>query len=136
MNEMVDKNTGEIKQAGIEYSKIGLILDDSIEYDVWQDIGDWLKNTEGAIQWYIGDWLNFGERRYGELYSQALDAGANPQTWMDYKWVSGKVKTSLRNEALNFNHHRVVAPLTEEEQIYWLDKADIKTCTRYSRVAR
>jgi hypothetical protein len=27
----------------------------------------------GAMLWYVGDWINFGEKEYGEKYSQALE---------------------------------------------------------------
>ena len=42
---------------------------------------------------------------------------------MDYAWVARKVGISLRNEILEFWHHRVVAPLTPAEQKDWLNKA-------------
>jgi N6-adenosine-specific RNA methylase IME4 len=83
-----------------------------------------LNQIEGAIQWWIGDWLNFGECKYGELYAQAIEAGANTGTWMNYKYVANRVKTSLRNEVLGYHHHVSVAPLEPEDQKYWLEKAE------------
>lgn len=33
-----------------------------------------MRYIEGAVQWWVGDWLNFGERKYGEKYAQGMDA--------------------------------------------------------------
>ena len=33
-----------------------------------------------TVQWWIGDALNFGEQRYGEMYTQAID-----ETGLDYQ---------------------------------------------------
>jgi len=43
---------------------------------VWEAYGKGLRRAEAAIHWIIGDWLNYGERAYGEMYAQALEATA------------------------------------------------------------
>ncbi len=59
--------------------------------------------------WAIGDWLNYGERRYGEMYAQAVDAtGYENGTLRDAKWVSGAYELSIRIYNLSFAHHRIV----------------------------
>jgi N6-adenosine-specific RNA methylase IME4 len=120
---IIDGATGELITAGMDFTKTSLTIDPETQYERWESIGEQLNQIEGAIQWWIGDWLNFGEHKYGELYAQAIDAGADPKTWMDYKWVSNAIETSFRNDVLSWSHHRAVAPLSPNEQKYWLDKA-------------
>ena len=105
-------------------SRTGLTLPENLEYNEWERIGDCLKLVEGSVQWWIGDWLNYGERKYGEIYAQAIEAtGLSYQTLADNKWVSGQIETSLRKENLSFNHHKEVASLPAEDQQKFLNKA-------------
>jgi len=121
--EIIDNKMGEIVMQDMKFTNTSLILDPKIKYEQWENIGGQLNQIEGAIQWWIGDWLNFGERRYGEMYAQAVDE-TQGRTWRDYKWVSSNVKMSIRIDNLSFNHHRIVAPLEPEKQSYWLDRAE------------
>jgi hypothetical protein len=42
---------------------------------------------EKGVKWWLGDWLNFGERKYGETYSQAIDTtGHSYQALANAKW--------------------------------------------------
>jgi len=87
--------------------------------------GDKLKRIEGAIHWWLGDWLNYGERAYGEKYSQALD-----ETEFSYKtlrtdsWVAHRIEVSRRRDNLSWSHHREVAPLDLPDQDRLLDQAE------------
>jgi hypothetical protein len=44
-------------------------------------------------------------------------------TLWDYAWVSRSVDPSVRNEDLSYHHHRLVAKLPQDEQVYWLNYA-------------
>ena len=50
----------------------GLNIVDSITFDLWVACGQHLWEIRQRIQWCIGDWLAFGERKFGETYAQAL----------------------------------------------------------------
>lgn len=90
----------------------------------WAAYGEKLAAVEGAIQWVVGDWLNYGEMAYGELSSQALTAGASAQTWMNCKWVASRFEISRRREGLSFGHHAAVAGLDRDEQDQILTAAE------------
>jgi hypothetical protein len=65
----------------------------------------------------IGDWLNYGERVWGETYAQAMsDTDMEYQRLADYKWVSTAVPISVRNEKLFWSHHRLVAPYADDPE--------------------
>jgi len=80
-------------------------------------MGETLIRIDSAIQWWIGDWLNAGERNYGEMYTQALDETEySYSTLRDYKWVATNIELSLRNDNVPFWVHRTIAPLLPEKQ--------------------
>ena len=90
----------------------------------WQECGVFIQEAEKSVQFWIGDWLNFGEKAWGKKYEEALEkTGLDYQTLRDYKWVASKVPLSSRNDKLSFHHHREVASLTPEKQTYLLNKA-------------
>ncbi len=111
-------------QLYVEYGERHLAFRDDTPYPVWAEVVKWLRKAEKSIQWWIGDALRFGERRYGETYAQALE-----ETDYEYgslanmAYVAGKVEVSRRRENLSFAHHQVVAPLPPEEQERWLAEA-------------
>jgi len=105
-------------------SRISLIIPNNLQYVEWENIGDYLKNIERSVQWWMGDWLNYGEHTYGEKYSQALYMGEYEyQTLANFKWVSSRVEFSVRTENLSWEHHKVVAPLIKKEQVFFLNIA-------------
>ena len=47
----------------------------------WIDDGKCLFRIEHATHWAIGDWMNAGERRFGQQASQALGWSKSPEWW-------------------------------------------------------
>lgn len=120
----------EIEQAGT-LAIPGAVTPTSLKLPADLALGEWLRcgkmlaRISAGVQWWIGDWLVYGEERsWGEKYSQALD-----ETSFDYGTlrnmasVSRKVGLSLRNDRLSWNHHRMVADLEPEAQKRWLARA-------------
>ena len=54
-----------------ELRKTGLDLPNGLSFAAWKSLGAKLGCLSGCIQWAIGDWLNYGERVYGEKYREA-----------------------------------------------------------------
>jgi len=115
-----------VKIPKCEISKNKLEFDPSLTFDEWIEAGRFLKQVEGSVQFWVGDWLNFGKRKYEHgKYEQALiDLGYEYGTLADFSYVSNSVESSLRNENLGFRHHKEVAPLPPGEQEQWLEKAE------------
>lgn len=112
-------------------SSVGLRLPENMTFDDWCDVGRTLRNWDRALPWCIGDWLNFGERKYGEKYSQVLDAtDYEYQTLANTKYVANRFEFSRRRENLSFAHHSEVAALAPAEQDAWLDKAESESWAR------
>jgi len=90
----------------------------------WQQCGLFIQEAEKSVQFWIGDWLNYGQKAWGKKYEEALEkTGLDYQTLRDYKWVASHVPLSLRHDKLSFHHHREVASLDTEKQVYLLEKA-------------
>jgi hypothetical protein len=94
-------------------------------------LDDWLRHGRslGAIGrgsgWWIGDWVRFGNSRYGERYTCASRiTGYDTQSLMNMAYVASRFDPSRRRESLSFSHHAELAALPFEEQERWLDRAE------------
>ncbi len=109
---------------GATLTRTGLTITGDMPYDRWEFLGQKLRAFEGSVMWWLGDWLNYGERNYGEAYSQAIAATDYAyQTVADAAWVANKCEVSRRRENLSWSHHREVAGLEPSTQDALLDKA-------------
>ncbi len=99
-----------------------------LTYEEWEECGRTLQQAAGAVQWWIGDWLNYGEREYGEKYAQAVEVGAmldrNVETVRAAQWVSERIPIVRRLTTLSWSHHQAVASLEPEEQGALLGEAE------------
>ena len=106
-------------------TSVGLRVEgnDEMPWDVWVEFGDHLKQIEGAVQFWIGDWLNYGEGMYGEKYAQAVDP-AQAKTWTNYAYVARSVDISRRREIVAYTKHAAIAALSAEDQVKFLDECE------------
>ena len=119
MNELASDNSKfTILETGIEFR-------DELSFDEWEHLGDRLTRIGKSIGFIIGDWINYGEKRYGSKYQEAIHrTGLDYQTLANFAYVARRVEFSCRQENLGFEHHAVVAKLkTLEERKEWLEIA-------------
>jgi hypothetical protein len=93
-------------------------------------VGDWVRNGRwlGALGrasgWWIGDWIRYGNARYGERYEPAARVtGYDVQSLRNMAYVAGRFDPRRRRDSLSFSHHAELAALPAEEQDLWLDRA-------------
>lgn len=92
----------------------------------WMRHGRSLGAVARASGWWIGDWVRFGNARYGEKYEAAARiSGYDVQSLMNMAYVASRFEVSRRRENLSFTHHAEVAALTREAQERWLDVAEL-----------
>ena len=117
---------------GIEITTLGLNVQGNLAFDDWQDLGYTLCSLRRAMTWCIGDWLNYGEFRYGEMYAQGeAVTGMNPDYLRNLKWIASRIPMSLRRDNRGLSWHQPVASLeTEAERKFWLELADRQDWTR------
>lgn len=124
---LVEESGGDLvmRADGFEFRPTGLVVTGDPAFEIYEAVGRWLQRIEAAVQWWIGDWLNYGERRWGETFAQAADQTSYTEgSLANMKWVAGRVDPSSRNEDLSYSHHVAVAPLPPDEQEAWLEKAN------------
>jgi len=111
----------------------GLVVADgpAPEFEIWFSYGEALRKIKGALKFVLGDWLNFGEKAYGEKYSQAVDeTDWTYGTLANIAYVCSSIEFSRRHENLSFEHHYEIAKFDPDLQDYWLDKAESEKWTR------
>lgn len=110
---------------GVSLGETGLTVTTELDFDDWQRLGATLHRIEQSVQWWVGDWLNYGAAAYGEKYAQAVDVtGTAFSTLQNYAWVSKQIEPSRRRPALSWSHHREVAGLDPTGQDRWLAAAE------------
>ncbi len=113
------------KASQVATSSIACELSDSLDLEGWVRLGMRLGAIGRGSAWWIGDWVNYGNARFGEKYSRAARVtGYDVQSLMNMALVSSKFEISRRREKLSWSHHAEVASLSEEEQERWLDEAE------------
>lgn len=100
-----------------------LKLDPNITFEQWLDIGYKLTRTAQNIMWWIGDWWNFGERKYGEQASAALDLEIPYSTFQNAAWVARSIELDRREPRLSWSHHLEVASLDQSSQDKFLQES-------------
>lgn len=115
-----ERALGLFEIPGCQFTEVGLTIKPGMTFEHWQRLLRLLERTEQAIQWYIGDALNYGEQNYGEKYAQVVDAhkktGIPIDVLRQYQWVADKVKPVTRVTELDWSIHREVASLPEDKQ--------------------
>lgn len=132
MGELVQTQSLITLSNHVQATRNSLIISEDITQDEWNGLTKSIIEIRGASHWWIGDCLNFGERRWGEMYSRALDDTAYEyQTLANDKWVAGTFQFSRRRENLSWSHHAAVASIKDVTiQDAILDQAEVERWTR------
>lgn len=94
-----------------------LTLPPTMRLSEWAGVGVSIGAVGRASMWWIGDWINHGERLFGERYAQFLDdTGYASQTLLNAARVARLVAPDRRREELDWSHHEVVCGLPPETQ--------------------
>ena len=130
MNQLLRLPTTKVK-----ISPLGLQASSKLTGDEWAAMAPLLGNAARALAFIIGDWLVYGDDLFGvdsppnrhisaALYEKAAtDTGLDIPTLQIYAFVSRRVPHRLRSERLSWEHHKVLAKMSETEQAEW-----IQTC--------
>jgi hypothetical protein len=105
--------------------RTGLALPSDLPLEDWKQIGEEIFAIGDASNWWLADWLVYGQNRYPERYQHALDeTGLNYQTLRNYAWVARKFEPCARHAGLSIQHHAEVAALEPHDREVWLDRAE------------
>lgn len=96
-----------------------------ISFDDWSADVYLLGRFQARIPFHLGDAIIFGQKAFGEEYSQALDPdelGLSMQTIYNYVWVCRAIPQERRRPELSWEHHKIVAGQVPDLQDYWLER--------------
>lgn len=110
---------------GVELSEVALTVKSVFRRQQdWESALRRVVRLERGAQWWVGDLIAYGEHRYGETYTAAIEAtGRSLQTLKIYSWVSRHISPEDRRPELAWRSHRLVASLPRDEQVEWLGRA-------------
>ncbi|MER7111549.1 LmbU family transcriptional regulator [Streptomyces sp. NPDC000229] len=118
------KTTARAMEASVARST-ALHLPPAIPLDEWQDIGKKISGAAESSAWWLGDWLIYGRSAYPDRYRHAVEETLlDYQTLRNYAWVARRYVPRRRRPTLSFQHHAELAGLPEDEQEFWLDRAE------------
>lgn len=104
----------------------GIQFNEELSFDEWDDLGQKLAPIGKSIGFIIGDWINYGEIRWGNKYEEALGrTGLAYTTLAHYAYVARRVQFCFRKQNLDYTIHATVAKIKDPtEQQHWLDMAE------------
>jgi MT-A70 len=99
-------------------------------FEQWEEVGRFIKKATHASTLWLGDWINFGQTKFGEKYERAVQAtGLDYGTLRNAAYTARRIPLSYRCDKLSYKHHLLVAPLPTDQQRELLREAERK---RYS----
>lgn len=134
-------------EANVKITSLGIEFDQKTTFEEWKAVGPQIGRALRSMEFVIGDWLVFGERKFSackqvpiEKYRLAIkETGLDMAVLRDYAYVSRHVRMQVRTDRLSWHHHRMVARLTDDSQKkHWLDvaaSADTHVTCRRLRVS-
>ncbi len=114
---------GKFEIEDFDFSPTYLKPRDNFDLNQWERLGQFIRLTNQACQFWWGDWLNMGEESFGEKASQALEpTGWDVDTLQVYSWVCKKVPAESRITGVTFSHYQLLAKYPLEFQQEWAQR--------------
>jgi hypothetical protein len=108
-------------------------VDGALDMREWIKYGRRLGMLGRSVNWWIGDWLRYGNLRYGERYARAARVtGYDTQSLMNMVYVASRFAPPRRREQLSWSHHAELASLEPPEQDRWLALAEARRMSVHS----
>ena len=79
---------------------------------------------QAGAPWWIGDLLNAGDERFGEMFSQVCEGQISADQLQRYESVARRVPAENRNPNLSWSAHAAVARLPPDGQRTLLRRAE------------
>jgi hypothetical protein len=107
------------------FLSIAWIPERDLQVEEWSRIGQRLGMMGRCNQWWIGDWIRYGNSKYGEKYSRAAKlTGYDVQSLTNMVYVATSFDDiARRRDGLSWSHHEAVAALEPARQDQWLTMA-------------
>lgn len=113
MNDIVAQSTELATDIGMT-DEVSWMPSSDMNLETYLSIGKTFQQIQKSIAFWMGDWLCYGENRFGEAYSQALEnTGRQNETLIKWRSVAARVPRDIRRKELSWTHTFYVAYCTE-----------------------
>lgn len=105
---------------------VNIAIDQSMTFADWKKLGASITQLQESSLFWLGDWLNAGQRIYGTKYREALTVLGDKyeyQSLVNIAYICHNVPPEIRRRELTYSHHREVCKLTPDQQRDWLAQA-------------
>jgi hypothetical protein len=108
----------------VGYNATCLTFKKNLSFEEWQTVGNTLIAIEGGKNWWVGDWINYGENRFGEKYAQALSStDFSYGTLRQIASCCSRIPPKDRDPSVRFSMHQILARLEPTQRTPYLRKA-------------
>jgi hypothetical protein len=113
-----EKETQQLHAAGLAWAPSS-----DLDERHWRETGRSIARAGHTMHWWIGDWLRFGNRRFGERYAlTSRITGYDVQTLMNHAYVASHVAVEQRRSEVSWSHYVELAKLGAADQTAWLTR--------------
>jgi hypothetical protein len=135
MNLVIGGPSGPVTPEGVVFNPNSLILPDGLSFDQWKDVGSQLRSCQRALNWWIGDWLAYGQLTYKDyIHGHQLERGilryasellgVEEGCLANWKWISSAVSLSSRKDRLTWSAAReIVCVAPKHHYEMWIKRA-------------
>lgn len=103
-------------------TETGLDLPNGLTEFEWVELGEKLGRAARASAWWIGDWINYGEARWGQKYEEAMAVtGLSYEHLQKCASVAARFELRDRSRNLTWSHHFRIAAVADASS--WLELA-------------
>lgn len=121
----VDRSQGPVSGGGQGSHLISWNPSQELDAHEWAAAGRRLGAVGRCIQWLLGDWIAYGNTKFGDRYARASKiTGYDVQTLMNMVYVASRFPDSRRRGNLSWSHHETLASMEPDGQEHWLDEAN------------
>ena len=108
-----------------EFRETGFVPDPDLSWEEYHKAFSVLREWNKIALWALGELLNYGAQKFGERYSQLLDASDyDIDTLQRAKRIAQVFPLERRRVALSWGHHREVVDLPVPKQEVLLSHAE------------
>jgi len=101
---------------GVSFHGNSATFDKSTDFETWERAGMAIAGAARASTWFLGDWLNFGSEKFPKNYKAAVEkTGLAYGTLRTIASICQKFPAEKRYQGLTFEHHRLLAPISDEK---------------------
>src|SRR5690349_5638940 len=92
---------------GGQWSRTTLSLPEQMTLDEWLGVGATLREIEGSVQWWVGDWLLYGEEVFVEKLAKAAElTGYSTDRLKEARRVAAAFPPKERSDNLGWTHYK------------------------------